>query len=67
MSEASAHKATELLKLLLYKVTVINELLPLDWEARNWYWRWLQQSVVCGFHDLMFFPWMLHHRYAVRT
>jgi hypothetical protein len=44
---------TELLKLLLYKVTVTKELFPSDWEARKWYWRWLQKSVVSGFHDPM--------------
>lgn len=53
-SKASAHMATELLKLLLYKGTVIKELYPSDWEARNWYWRWVQKSVVCGFHNPMF-------------
>jgi len=36
VSEASAHMATELLKLLLYKVTIIKELFPSHWEARNW-------------------------------
>jgi hypothetical protein len=36
VSEASAHTATELLKILLYKVTVIKELFPSYWEAKNW-------------------------------
>jgi len=60
--------AKELLKLLLYKVTVIKELYPSDWKARNWYWRWPQKSVVCGFHNPMFvFSWMGQHLYAVGT
>lgn len=57
VSKASVQRATELLKLRPYKIRAVQQLFPLDWEARSRYCRWFQESVANGILDpeLLFF------------
>jgi hypothetical protein len=45
VSKAPVHIALKLLKLQPYRIRVIQELFPADWEARSQYCRWFQELV----------------------
>ena len=70
ISKASAWKATKLLKLKSYKVTVVQELLPRDNQSRLSFFNWILRNVNAGtidprliiFSDEARFHVMYHHR-----